>query len=272
MLFKNFVLQSCVFHIESTCFSHINLLQRSAELFEEVCRVKINPDGDAVLWADREHSTFSTCFRLSKSSEEESSDSDEESQVFETENAPIVLSSEEIKMDVDNHEAIFDGVPMDVAPVTIPNPWESTETTSSDDQGNWADFSNFAAFGASTSEHSEAVSVAMETSDSATSCEKCVTDTSLVSSVENVRVSEELGSPSNVALSDRQKSGEKSGCEIGPVGSASTLSSDKGGVRAESSNRQKDLTALFDEETCSATSVQNGPVCDRIVSTSAQFP
>ncbi|KFM73186.1 Serine/threonine-protein phosphatase 6 regulatory subunit 3, partial [Stegodyphus mimosarum] len=146
---------------------------RSAEIFEEVCRVKINPDGDAVLWADREHSTFNTCFRLSKSSEEESSDSDEESQVFETENAPIVMSSEEMKMDVDNHEAIFDGVPMDVAPVTIPNPWESTETTSSDDQGNWADFSNFAAFGASTSEHSEAVSVAMETSDSTTSCEKC---------------------------------------------------------------------------------------------------
>lgn len=43
---------------------------------------------------------------------------------------------------------------MDVVPAALNNPWENTDTNSStsDDQGNWADFSNFAAFGASTSD------------------------------------------------------------------------------------------------------------------------
>lgn len=48
---------------------------------------------------------------------------------------------------------MFDGVPMDVAPAALHNPWANTESSNSasDDQGNWADFSNFAAFGASSS-------------------------------------------------------------------------------------------------------------------------
>lgn len=41
---------------------------------------------------------------FSKPSDENSSDSDDECQVFEPENAPIGLSSDEMKMDVDNHE------------------------------------------------------------------------------------------------------------------------------------------------------------------------
>lgn len=204
---------------------------RSAELFEEVCRVKINPDGDAVLWADRDHSpTFSTCFRMSKPSDENSSDSDDECQVFEPENAPIGLSSDEMKMDVDNHEGIFDGVPMDVVPAALHNPWESTESnnSASDDQANWADFSNFATFGASTSDNSDAmgstVSVAMETSEGS-SYLKCVSNSATTSD-------------SN---------------------SFSNVSKEMERLEENSSEKQKILSGLFDEETCSAT-VHNGPV------------
>lgn len=157
---------------------------RSAELFEEVCNAKMNPDGDAVLWTDRENpTTFTSCFRLNKSAEENSSDSDEESQVFESENTPITLNSEEMKMDVDNQETILDGVPMDVAPVAIPNPWETADSSggSSDDQ-NWADFSNFASFEPPSADQSDvigsSVTVAMETSDIVS--EKCVVNSSSV--------------------------------------------------------------------------------------------
>ncbi|CAL1276549.1 unnamed protein product [Larinioides sclopetarius] len=155
---------------------------RSAELFEEICNAKMNPDGDAVLWSDRENSTFTSCFRLNKSTEDNSSDSDEESQVFESESTPVALSSDEMKMDVDSQEPILDGVPMDVAPVAIPNPWEAADSSggSSDDQ-NWADFSNFGSFDPPPSADqsdviSSSVSVAMETSDVVS--EKCVGNSS----------------------------------------------------------------------------------------------
>lgn len=205
---------------------------RSAELFEEVCRVKINPDGDAVLWADRDNSpTFSTCFRMSKPTDDNSSDSDDddECQVFEPESTSLGLSSDEMKMEVDNHEGIFDGVPMDVVPATLHNPWENTESSSStsDDQGNWADFSNFATFGASTSDNSGAmsstVSVAMETTDDS-SFLKCASNSGSASNSSNL--------------------------------STGTKETDCGD---HSSEKQKILTGLFDEESCSAT-VHNGPV------------
>ncbi|XP_054709616.1 serine/threonine-protein phosphatase 6 regulatory subunit 3-like [Uloborus diversus] len=245
--------------------------ERSAELFEEVCRMKANSEGDAVLWADRENSpTFSTCFRMSKSSEENSSDSDEESQVFESDNAPIVLPSEEMKMDVDNQEGIFDGVPMDVAPANIPNPWESADVanSSSDEQCSWADFSNFSSFGASTSDRADAidsaVTVEMETSDNV-SCLKCVSNPgSQGASTNAIQVSREKSILHDDVFLDKV---QESAIQSSPTrdaneGESSTLSNDLLDARSKSKHchRSKDMSALFDEETCSPSSMQNGPV------------
>lgn len=157
---------------------------KSAELFEEVCNAKMNPDGDAVLWANEREtpSSFGYCFRMEekmkRSTDESSSDSDEEAQVFETESTPIVLAAEEIKMDIDSQEAIMDGVPMEVAPGAASDPWGASDSSnaSSDDQQSWADFSNFATFGNGSSNQSDVgSSIAMETSDIPTA-DKCASD------------------------------------------------------------------------------------------------
>ncbi|KAG8177731.1 hypothetical protein JTE90_026573 [Oedothorax gibbosus] len=148
-------------------------VKNSAELFEEVCNAKMNSsDGDAVLWANERDnpSSFGFCFRMDekmkRSGDESSSDSDEEAQVFEAESTPIVMANEEIKMDIDSQEAIMDGVPMEVAPGSVSDPWGTSDssTTSGDDQQGWADFSNFATFGNGSSNQSS-VPDAMETSE-----------------------------------------------------------------------------------------------------------
>lgn len=74
-----------------------------------------------------------------------------------TANFPFYLTPKKSKYFLFICVAIFDGVPMDVAPAAISNPWgESSEAcSSSDDQGNWADFSNFATFASSTSTSEE---------------------------------------------------------------------------------------------------------------------
>ncbi|GIX73851.1 hypothetical protein CEXT_147811 [Caerostris extrusa] len=199
---------------------------RSSELFEEVCNAKMNPDGDAVLWSDRENpTTFTSCFRLNKSVEENSSDSDEESQVFESENTAITLNSEEMKMDVDSQEPILDGVPMDVAPVTIPNPWETTSSGGSSDDANWADFSNFGSFDPpadQTDDIGSSVSIAMETSD--VMSEKCAVDSSSVLVSEAVcDDSSKINSLDSGLVDEKQKS-IQSNCSEQPCASENASS------------------------------------------------
>ncbi|XP_015927661.1 serine/threonine-protein phosphatase 6 regulatory subunit 3 [Parasteatoda tepidariorum] len=244
--------------------------------FEDMFRSKINPESDAEIWTDRDqyNSSFSSCFRINRSVEENnSSDSDEESQVFEAENTPpIPLAPEEIKMEVDNHDAIFDGVPMEVAQAAISNPWGSSEAcSSSDDQGNWADFSNFASFGSSTpaSEDSDGVSstvtVAMETSDP--SSVKFFTTTSEISEAKaETSVSSEIISFSKFteekkteilpdSTSDLQANSES-------VQSPKTVSegeADSNVINPSSDEREKDSGSLFGEASSSSTA-QNGPV------------
>ncbi|XP_037524345.1 serine/threonine-protein phosphatase 6 regulatory subunit 3 isoform X4 [Rhipicephalus sanguineus] len=143
-------------------------MQSQAELFERICREKVqtldDADSDDDIWDDKEVVLSPDTRgrrRLTDDSEEPySSDSDDE-------NGPrpsaVATSSEEVKMDVDQAAEHDATVAMDTT-----SPWENAATSNVD--SGWATFDNFANFGAANFEAAAdtttpAMPVAMETSD-----------------------------------------------------------------------------------------------------------
>lgn len=145
-------------------------VQSQAELFERICREKVqtldDADSDDDIWDDKEVVLSPDTRgrrRLTDDSEEPySSDSDDE-------NGPrpsaVATSSEEVKMDVDQAAELDATVAMDTT-----SPWENAATSNVD--SGWATFDNFANFGAANFEAATAADtttpampVAMETSD-----------------------------------------------------------------------------------------------------------
>lgn len=137
----------------------------NAELFERVCREKVqaldDADSDDDIWEDKEVVLSPATRgqrRLTDDSEEPySSDSDDDGAA-----PPVAVptSSDEVKMDVD--QAVDHTVAMDTT-----SPWETAAAPSTEDCG-WASFDNFANFNAANFETvadttTPAVPVAMET-------------------------------------------------------------------------------------------------------------
>lgn len=165
---------------------------RSAELFEQACRERVQnlggDDSDEDVWEDKEHEvTFVSGSvsqqRSSENSDENSSGSEDDEHKTSNITKPSTNTShqipvEEVKMDVDQQEswtATFESVPMEVAPTSASNPWESSNPPiSTEDQGGWADFSDFDAFGGVECNPTQfsSTSIIMETSDNANSSEK----------------------------------------------------------------------------------------------------
>lgn len=143
-------------------------MQSQAELFERICREKVqtldDADSDDDIWDDKEVVLSPEARgrrRLTDDSEEAySSDSDDE-------NGPrpsaVATSSEEVKMDIDQAAELDATVAMDTT-----SPWENAAT--SNVESGWATFDNFANFSAANFEAAAdtttpAMPVAMETSD-----------------------------------------------------------------------------------------------------------
>lgn len=260
---------------------------RRAELFERLCGEKIqtvdDADSDEDVWEDKENDTTfnaSVSPRQRKSSEGNSSDSDEDAHVPKSA-SPVVPASDDMKMDIDNQEgwtANFDSVPMDVAPVGISNPWDSadSQSASSDNQGNWADFSNFADFGSSSVECSSemnSATVAMETSDNSSASKLTSTDpvsstdkAHSVASSSTLPVACSIGPSISLGVSSSEdKSSNKSMCSASgdvcinkSLGQDSTITStNKSDI--QDSNMQKGTTDTLSAEV-SPSAVQNGPV------------
>ncbi|XP_070383086.1 serine/threonine-protein phosphatase 6 regulatory subunit 3 isoform X4 [Dermacentor albipictus] len=154
-------------------------MQSQAELFERICREKVqtldDADSDDDIWDDKEvvlspdtrgrrlvlkwKHPLHSLMRLTDDSEEPySSDSDDE-------NGPrpsaAATTSEEVKMDVDQAAELDATVAMDTT-----SPWENAATSNVD--SGWATFDNFANFeaaAAAADTTTPAMPVAMETSE-----------------------------------------------------------------------------------------------------------
>lgn len=174
---------------------------RSAELFEQVCKERVpnlgDPDSDEDVWEDKEHEitfvsgSITQQRRSSENSDENSSGSEDEEHskpsaaMHETSHQG---PGEEMKMEIDQQEswtATFDSVPMEVAPASTSNPWESSNPPiTSGDQSGWADFSNFGNFVECSNQFSSSSAVVMETMENQSSNLKYAETSSVEVSVE----------------------------------------------------------------------------------------
>uniref|UniRef100_A0A1E1XJF7 Putative sap family cell cycle dependent phosphatase-associated protein n=1 Tax=Amblyomma sculptum TaxID=1581419 RepID=A0A1E1XJF7_AMBSC len=142
-------------------------MQSHAELFERVCREKVqtldDADSDDDIWDDKEvvlSPDTRARRRLTDDSEEPySSDSEDDEGPRPS---AVATSSEEVKMEVDPATEL-DTVAMDTT-----SPWDNAATSNA--ESGWATFDNFANFGAANFEAAAdtttpAMPVAMETSE-----------------------------------------------------------------------------------------------------------
>lgn len=142
-------------------------MQSHAELFERVCREKVqtldDADSDDDIWDDKEvvlSPDTRARRRLTDDSEEPySSDSEDDEGPRPS---AVATSSEEVKMEVDQATEL-DTVAMDTT-----SPWDNAATSNA--ESGWATFDNFANFGAANFEAAAdtttpAMPVAMETSE-----------------------------------------------------------------------------------------------------------
>lgn len=142
-------------------------MQSHAELFERVCREKVqtldDADSDDDIWDDKEvvlSPDTRARRRLTDDSEEPySSDSEDDEGPRPS---AVATSSEEVKMEVDQATEL-DTVAMDTT-----SPWDNAATSNAD--SGWATFDNFANFGTANFESAAdtttpAMPVAMETSE-----------------------------------------------------------------------------------------------------------
>ncbi|XP_077530779.1 phosphatase 6 regulatory subunit 1-like protein fmt isoform X3 [Haemaphysalis longicornis] len=151
--------------------SEVNM-QSHAELFERVCREKVqtldDADSDDDIWDDKEavlstrwRHPLRSLMRLADDAEEpNSSDSDDEGGPRPS--GGVAMSSEEVKMDIDT------AIEPDAVAMDTTSPWENNAAANT--ATGWASFDNFANFGAVNFESAAdtttpPVPVAMETSE-----------------------------------------------------------------------------------------------------------